>query len=227
MPGRLDLAISHVDFATLETQYFPFQPPVRMTLQPAATVRICLTLPDGQPAPGFKLILEGIPNGAHSSICRSGDTDNAGICTFTGLPVGNHTIRYHGGAAEPLAVPAIRIAGLGKGEFREIARQAVPGCIICGRVLNADSKLPVEHAEVRFQNREYPRTASTFQAAYTNTNGSFEFRYAVAPGVYDIAVTTTYQGERIGHGYSLNVERQPRIDQTFFLELPAVRTSDS
>jgi hypothetical protein len=176
------LTITHPDFATLETVYYPYQPSLRLTLQPGAAVRLRVSLPGGRPASGFEFVLEGQPDGANANTHRAGVTDAAGECELRTLPPGSYIARYLGGADGPWAVPAIDVSGLAEGEQREIAVTAVAGSVLCGRVLEAETETPLHHAEVRFEGAAYPGTASTFQAEYTETDGTFAFGYAVAPG---------------------------------------------
>src|SRR5262245_53139208 len=110
--AKLDLTVEHPDYATLETSYFPYQPTMRLVMQPASSVRIRLQLPDGRPAAGFAFVLEGKPEGSGGYPHRDGVTDEAGVCELGGLPAGSYVVRYYGGAAGPLAVPAISLPGL-------------------------------------------------------------------------------------------------------------------
>jgi hypothetical protein len=93
---------------------------------------------------------------------------------------GRRPVPRRGGDA--WAVPAIPVPGLAEGERRDIPVAAEAGSVLCGQVCRSGSGAAVRHAEVRFESDRYPGTASTFQAAYTDGEGRFEFPYPVAPG---------------------------------------------
>jgi hypothetical protein len=227
MPGELRLSVSHPHFATLETDYYPHQPMMQLTMQAGAAVKVQLTLPDGTPAVGFEFNLEGLPEGAEASTHRDGTTDGMGRCEFLSLPSGSYTIRYLGGADRPWAVPAVMVTNLGKGERRRLTVRAVEGSVFCGRVLAAGSKAPVRHAEVRFESEAYPDTASTFQAAYTDVGGAFVFRYPVAPGPFEVCVSAQHEGKWVGERHRIVVSSEPRTDLTFYLPMPVSKSEVS
>jgi hypothetical protein len=219
MPGMLRLAVSHPDFATLEAEYYPYQPSLHLKLQAGAAVRLYLTLPEGGPARGFQFHLEGGPEEANAYTHRHGATDEAGLCELRSLPAGTYTIRYVGGGDRPWAVPAVAVPSLAKGEWREVRVAAVKGSILCGQVQEARSGAPIQHAEVRFESETYPGTASTTQAAYTDGEGRFAFRYAVAPGPLRVCVSAWHEGKRVGQRHQISVGHDARTERTYSLPL--------
>jgi hypothetical protein len=220
--GKLELTISHPDFAKLETSYLPYQPMMHLTLQEGATIKLCLKLPDGTPAVGFCFFLEGRAEQALGNTHRDGDSDAAGICEFRCMPPGRYVLRYFGGPEEPWALPVITIDRLSLGETRQISATASRGSVLCGRVLEATSKAPIPYAEVRFESEIYPFSASTFQASYTNADGSFEFGYAVVPGRFSVEVSAQCGRKRIGQCHEVTIGTEPRTEMTLYLSLPKV-----
>lgn len=218
MPGELRLGISHPDYACLETAYYPFQPTMRLVMEPAAAANVRVALPNGKPAVGFHFHLEGVPDGESRATHRRGTTDESGRCELGQLRPGSYKVRYLGGAQEPWAVPVLVIPNLARGEQREIALTAQRGSVLCGRVLEADSESPILHAEVRFESESYPATASTYQAAYTDASGVFEFPYAVAPGRLDVFVSRHERGRSFGRRQTVLVGNEPRTEVTFYLD---------
>jgi hypothetical protein len=220
MPGQLRLTVSHPDFATREIEHYPFQPMLRLALQPGAMVGFHATLADGKPAVGSFFCLSGVPEGTNWAIHQDGVTDEGGQLQFRSLLPGSYTVRFLGGANGPWAIPAIPVPSLRKGEQRELEVQAVEGSILCGRVLSTESKKPLVQAEVRFESETYPATASTVQAAYTNAEGEFAFRYAVAAGLFDICVSAWDRGKRYHEWHQVSVGSEPRTEMTFYLPVP-------
>jgi hypothetical protein len=210
MPGRLDLTVSHPDFATLEASYFPFQPMVRLVMQPGSVVRLRVALPDGSPARRFTFVMEG-------AAYRTAETDAGGVCEFRALPSGSYTARYIGGGPGGWAVPAVTIPDLGAGEKRDVPAGAVAGSVLCGRVCEEQSGAPIRFAEVRFESATYPGTASTFQAAYTGADGAFAFRYPVVPGSFTIRVSSFRSGRSVGQRHRIVVGTEPRTELNFRL----------
>jgi hypothetical protein len=221
MPGGLDVSISHAAFATLETRYFAHQPFLSIELAPAAAVYLVIALSDGSPACGFRLALEGRSDQTYACTHRDATTDERGQCVFAGLPGGTYHIRYLGGHAERWALPVVTVPNLAKGERRTIHAKSVRGSILSGTVSAAETGDPIFHAEVRFQSAAYLPTASTFQAAYTDAEGRFEFRYPIAPGELDVNVTAFKDGLRSRRRYNLLVEDQPRTEANLALSLSA------
>jgi hypothetical protein len=218
MPGQLCLTITHPDFATLETNYFPHQPSVRLVMKAGAAVRVAVALPDSTPAVGFRFNLEGVPDDEHCSTHRDGVTDESCHCEFRSLPPGNYTVRYLGGGPEPWAVRAVAVPRLTKGEQRELTVSAVAGSVLCGQVCDATTKAPLLHAEVRFESPSYPATASTFQAAYTDVEGKFILPYPVEPGPLDVCVSIFHHGSRKGGWHKITVGTESRTELAF--EIP-------
>jgi hypothetical protein len=219
MVPLLCLTASHPDFASLETDYYPYQPPLELGLKAGALVRIKVALTDGSPGVGFDFNLEGVPDGANCATHRDGVTDEVGHCEFRALPPGNYTVRYLGGGKEPWAVTAVPVPDLTLGEQRDILVRAVPGSVLCGRVCEGTSKKPIIHAEVRLESESYPETASTFQATYTDSQGKFTFRFPVAPGPLDVCVSAHHQGKRVGKWHQIVVGPEPRTELVFELSL--------
>ena len=104
---------------------------------------------------------------------------------------------------------------LREGEQRTIRAKAVRGSIFHGTVRAEESGVPLFHAEARFQSPAYPRTASTDQAAYTDAEGRFEFRYPIAPGPLDVKVSLFTEGSRSSQQYRVIVQDQPRTEANF------------
>jgi hypothetical protein len=219
MSGQLCLTITQPDFATLDTNYFPHQPKMRLAMMAGATVRIAVAVPDNTPAVGFAFNLSGIPDEAHCSTGRDGVTDESGHCEFRSLPSGNYTVRYLGGGPEPWAVPAIAVPRLAKGERRDLTLQAVAGSILCGHVCDAMTKAPLHHAEVRFESPSYPRTASTFQATYTDVEGKFTFPYPVEPGPLDVCVSIFHHGSQFAGWHKITVGTENRTELAFEIQM--------
>jgi hypothetical protein len=104
---------------------------------------------------------------------------------------------------------------LAKGEQRELKVSAVAGSILCGQVCDATTKEPLHHAEVRFESTSYPRTGSTIQAAYTDFEGKFTFRFPVAPGLLDLCVSIFQHGSQKGGWHKITVGTESRTELDF------------
>lgn len=217
IPGGLRLLVSHPGFARAQTPWHPQQSEIILRMRPGASVFTRIALPDDGPAVGFRLHLEGAPDGDRTYTHRWGETDKAGQWALSGLPPGTYTIRFLGSSAPRWALPALPVPELHKGEKREISATAVRGSVLCGRVLQSGTKAPIYRAEVRFQSEAYPRTGSTIQAAYTDAEGRFEFKYPIVPGPLDVAVSVSHQGKRIGRRHKIVVRDEPRTEAEFLL----------
>jgi hypothetical protein len=219
MPRGFRLQVSHPDHATLELTHVPHQEPLQLTLRPGAIVRMRVELPGGTPAAWFRFSLEGEPEGETWSINRVGVTDATGVWEIRALPAGHYTVRYEGGGGGAWAVPAV-VFDVGEGEQREVSVTAVEGSVLWGTVCETGTGVPILHAGVRFDSDAYPDTASTFQAAYTDEEGRFEFTYPVAPGPLRLRVHAYRQGKAVGQTHQIVVERQPRTELSFSLNMP-------
>lgn len=188
IPGKFGLVVSHPDFATLEVDY-AFTNSELLVMDRGGLIRLVVTLPNGTPATKYEFCLEGEPDGQQNNIHRFGTTDEQGRCEFAHLPAGHYVVRYMGGGGEPWACCAIDVPNLWKGEQRELSVKAVSGSVLSGQVLDETTNEPLPDAEIRFESAHYPATGSTFQAAYTRADGTFEFPFPVAPGELDICIS--------------------------------------
>jgi len=218
IPRSVSLAVSHPEFARLELSHGPSQGFLDLTMRSASSVCLRVKLPSGAPAVGFSFNLEGTPEGSGACTHRHEMSDEDGNCEFTGLPAGDYTIYFLGATDQAWAVPAIQVPDLTQGERRDISVPAVRGSVLCGRVVDSETGAPIEYVDVRFESDAYPRTASTFQAACTDQNGEFRFRFAVAPGGLEVRASK-WEGETCrGKRCEVEVEQKPETRLEF--ELP-------
>lgn len=202
-----------------EQFYVPSEGPLELMLKTTSRIRLSLELPDGSPAAGFILILEGRPEGSELTTSRDAVSDETGLCLFDGLPAGDYVTYFYGSKDKKWAVPGVRVSDLRKGEEREVSVTAVEGSIFRGRVVDSRTGDPLPQAFIRFWSEIYPQTSSTLQSTSTDKDGSFEFRFPLAPGELTVHITApTGKDNRVwAKETGVEISSEPVTEVTFRL----------